>query len=55
MTFDEQNEAVEGFLEEFKALVRKYVPKYDKDGIDLLYRLQEKTSVFNPYIWNDEE
>ena len=50
-------EKAEAFLEEFKALVRKYVPDYPEDDetLELLYAIQDRTSCFSPYIWSDHE
>ena len=51
---DEEFEKVEAFLAEFKALVRKYVPDYNgEESVMMLMWLQEKTSVYNPYIWSN--
>ena len=50
--YDEIHNKAEEFLKEFKTLVRKYVPKYDNSA-ELLDLMQERTSVFSPYIWSD--
>ena len=40
------------FLLEFRALVHKYAGNdYAKADLLLLTLLQERTSVFNPFIW----
>jgi hypothetical protein len=54
-TIDKQLDKAEAFQAEFKVLVRKYVPATTKEeDIDLLMLLQERTSVFNPYVWSDD-
>lgn len=56
MTFDEKMDMRDAFAAEFKALVRKHidtVPEADKD--EMKYILQDETSVFSPYIWDDAE
>lgn len=55
MTLDEKLDIADAFLQDFKALVRKYVPTDEEDWDELLYLLQERTSVFAPYIWDDDE
>ena len=49
--WDDVHNKVQEFHKEFKDLVRKYVPKYVHT--DLLDMMQEKTSVYSPYIWSD--
>lgn len=51
---DEAYEKQDAFLKEFKALVRKYVPVYDDDfAQELLPMLQDCTSCYQPYVWDD--
>jgi hypothetical protein len=49
---------------DFRSLVRWYMPEYPphlpegEDGeflLELLYMLQDRTSMFSPYIWSDDE
>ena len=53
--FDEANEFIQTFAQEFKTLVRKYMPEYPNNETDaiLLARMQEQTSCYNPWIWAD--
>ena len=44
------------FLLDFRKLVHRYAGKsYPAADTELLYMMQEKTSVFNPYIWPKEK
>lgn len=54
--YDEIYEKVNAFHIEFKALVRKHLPKFptDEKGSELHTMIQERTSTFAPYIWSDE-
>jgi len=40
------------FSDEFALLVRKYAPYYSGNE-QLLHLMQEKTSVFSPFVWNE--
>ena len=51
---DQDFEKAEEFLKKFKDLVRSFVPVYTEESVDLLYLMQERTSVFNPYVWSDD-
>jgi hypothetical protein len=54
LTMEEQrHEQAECFIEEFRDLVRKYAKtsRFSEADLELLYMLQDRTSVFNPYIW----
>jgi len=58
--FDELYNKSEQFIKDFKSLVRKYVPKYPTKqydpGFELLSMMQDRVSVYNPYVWsNDNE
>lgn len=49
-------EKAQAFHEEFRHLVRKYMPKEpdsEDDGL-LLMMMQERTSVYNPWIWAED-
>ena len=49
--WDRVYEKADAFLADFKALVRKYATKDDQE---LLYIMQDRTSVFSPYVWSDK-
>lgn len=55
MTLDEKLDKADEFLAEFKLLVRKYVPDYDSAESDFVMMLQDRTSVYSPYIWSDKK
>lgn len=59
LDWDKAHDEVNKFHEEFKALVRKYVPKYPESAqdyeVELLAMMQDKTSVYGPYIWSDDD
>jgi hypothetical protein len=52
---DELFDKRDAFADEFKALVRKYMPQYPQNGREsqLLAMLQEQTSCYSPWIWSD--
>jgi hypothetical protein len=53
MTLDEKLDKAEEFLEEFKTLVHKYAGSdYSKADPELLAMIQDRTSVFQPYLWS---
>lgn len=54
MSEEEFEQHIDNFTAEFALLVRKYAPDYVEavNTGDFLYRIQEKTSCFNPYVWS---
>jgi len=54
MTLDERYERAEAFVKEFRDLVHKHAgtADYQQADPDLLAMLQDRTSVFNPYVWS---
>jgi hypothetical protein len=50
------HETIGKFHDEFKELVRKYVPTYPnaEQSTAFLYMIQDKTSCFSPFVWSDE-
>ena len=55
MSGDERHEIAERFVEDFRDLVHKHAGKiYDEADTELLIMMQERTSVFNPYVWSEE-
>jgi hypothetical protein len=52
---DELFDKRDAFADEFKALVRKYMPQSPQNGREsqLLAMLQEQTSCYSPWIWSD--
>lgn len=52
--FEQLDERCGAFAEEFKALVRKHMPKYPRNQFDalLLEKMQEQTSCYSPWIWS---
>lgn len=65
--WDEIHDKANAFSREFKALVRKYVPEptmkvegfkivsVDHFNSTLLAMMQDRTSVYCPYVWSDED
>lgn len=54
MTDDERHEKAQQFIKEFRDLVRKHAgASFEAADVDLLYMMQDMTSVFQPYIWSD--
>lgn len=54
MTDDERYEKTQQFIKEFRDLVRKHAgTNFEAADGDLLYMMQDRTSVFSPYIWSD--
>lgn len=53
---EEEFQKLEDFNREFKALVRKYMPEYPRtaDQARFLGAMQDRTSVFSPFIWDGE-
>lgn len=53
MTLDQKLDKAEEFLAEFKKLVHKHAgDNYAFVDQDLLAMMQERTSVYQPYIWS---
>jgi len=53
---DAEWQKTQQFAAEFKALVRKYMPKSPvtaNEG-DMLAFMQDKTSCYSPYVWSDD-
>lgn len=47
-----RHDKAEAFLKDFRKLVHKYAgSSYQKADVELLHMMQDRTSVFNPYIW----
>lgn len=57
--YDKEHQRLNEFHAEFKALVRKYVPTYPTEpedySVEFLADMQDRTSVYSPYIWSDED
>ncbi len=56
-SFEKDYQHIQQFAEEFKTLVRKYMPEYpdnDHDAV-LLMQMQEQTSCYSPWVWSSEE
>jgi hypothetical protein len=54
---DEDHQVVQRFSEEFKALVRKYMPLYPSTQRQSVFlaNMQDKTSLYSPWIWSDSD
>lgn len=51
---ERQIETINAFHQDFKALVRKYMPQYPTNDRDagLLVEMQDRTSCYSPWIWS---
>lgn len=53
MSEDEKFNAVEEFAYGLRSLLRDIHSKYPEMDDDLLARMQDKTSLFSPWMWAD--
>jgi hypothetical protein len=56
MNLDERYEKKEAFLDELRELLWKTVgtKRFNEADSDLLYMLQDCTSLFQPYMWPED-
>ena len=53
MTLDQKLDIADAFLEDFKELVHKHAgQKFEAADPELLVFLQDRTSVYQPFIWS---
>lgn len=55
--WEKEHKRLEAFTADFAKLVRKYMPVWPdprSPEMEFLYRMQERTSCFNPYVWSEE-
>ena len=55
--YEERHEMLEQFSKDFARLVRRYMPEYPNNAFDAdtLAMMQDRTSCYNPYVWDEEQ